>query len=499
MSRRKPTVWIFGDQLDASHPALTGEPSDLRVLMIESDALIRGHRFHRQRLHFVLTAMRRYADELRTRGFQVDYRRASTFRAGLAAHESEHEPAFLVAAEPMSHGMRAGLEALGVRLVRHNRFLCHYEDFAKWAGASQVLRMDHFYRERRRATGYLMDGTSPAGGSFSFDSENRKPPPRQTVEWPAPLRDELDAVDREVLRDLPSSSVFGDDPDGTWATTRSAALRRLGHFIEHVLPRFGPHQDAMVHSAWPMAHSLLSAYLNIGLLHPREVCEAVELAYRMGRVNIASAEGYLRQVLGWREYIWGSYWLFGSDYGDTNALAAHRPLLPLYEDPSKTRMRCVRDALGSISEHAYAHHIQRLMVLGNLSLLAGVNPRELASWMQYSFIDGGEWVMWPNVMGMALFADGGRMSTKPYAAGGAYIHRMSDACQRCPYDAKQRVGADACPFSTLYWHFFARHQNRFANNPRVRPVLLALAKLKDRGAIDERATYVLRGLERGEI
>jgi deoxyribodipyrimidine photolyase-related protein len=494
----KPTVWVLGDQLDASHPGLHAGPDAVRVLMIESDALLRGQRFHRQRLHLVLAAMRRYAGELRARGFELDYRRAASFRAGLTAHRHEYRPSELIAAEPMSHGMRAQLEAWGVRLLRHDRFLCHYEDFASWARGRSTLRMDHFYRERRKNTGYLMDAEEPAGGSFSFDTENRKPPPRDPVQWPPALRDALDELDHEVLRDLPASA-FGSDPDGTWATTRAGALRRLEQFIEHALPRFGPHQDAMLHDAWHMAHSLLSPYLNLGLLHPREVCDAVEAAYRLGTVDIACAEGFVRQVLGWREYIWGTYWLFGPAYGRTNALDAKRALLPLYKDPTRTKMRCVRDALDSVSAHAYAHHIQRLMVLGNLALLAGVVPRQLADWMQYSFIDGGEWVMWPNVLGMALFADDGRMSTKPYAAGGAYIHRMSDACQRCPYDPKQRTGPDACPFSTLYWNFYAAHRRRFENNPRVRPVLLGLAKLQDIEVIKVRARQVLEGLERGEI
>ena len=466
--------------------------------MVESDALLSAHNYHRQRLHFVLAAMRRYAAELRARGFEVDYRRASSFRAGLTQHQRDHKPSQLIAAEPMSHGMRARLEGLGVELLRHDRFLCHYQDFRRWAGHQRALRMDAFYRERRKATGYLMAGAEPAGGAWSFDTENRKPPPRKPVAWPERVRDELDDVDHEVLRDLPDHA-FGAEPDGTWATTRAGALRRLEHFITEVLPRFGPHQDAMLHDRWHMAHSLLSPYLNIGLLHPREVCDAVEAAYRRGDVEIASAEGYLRQVLGWREYMWGTYWFFGAEYGDTNALQAERSLLPLYEHPQQTRMRCVRDALDSVHSHGYAHHIQRLMVLGNLSLLAGVRPRELATWMQFAFIDGGEWVMWPNVLGMALFADDGRMSTKPYAGGGAYIHRMSDACQRCVYDPKRRTGADACPFTTLYWNFFATHERRFAKNPRLRPVLLGLGKLNDREAVLARAQEVLRGLERGEI
>jgi deoxyribodipyrimidine photolyase-related protein len=498
-ARRPVSIWIFGDQLDENHPGLADrDPAATCVLMIESEALLTSRRFHRQRLHLVLAAMRRYAEALRARGFAVDYRRTASFAAGLAQHRKQHQPREVLAAEPMSRGMHHMLEKLGVRLLRHERFLCHYRDFERWARGERTLRMDHFYRMRRNASGYLMKDGTFAGGALSFDKDNRKPPPRGSARWPEPVRDTLDALDHEVLAELPAN-VFGAAPSGVWATTRAAALQRLDYFIERVLPRFGPHQDAMLHSAWQMAHSLLSPYLNIGLLHPREVCDAAQRAYDAGAAPLASVEGFVRQVLGWREYIWGCYWLFGAEYGDSNALGAQRKLLPLYGEPSRTQMRCVRDALDSVEAHGYAHHIQRLMVLGNLALLAGVDPRALTDWMQVSFIDGAEWVMWPNVLGMALFADGGRMSTKPYAAGGAYIHRMSDACGRCPYDPKQRTGPKACPFSTLYWDFHARHEARLQKNPRLRPVLLGLHKLSDRRATREHAVTVLTGLERGEL
>ncbi|MET0387143.1 MAG: cryptochrome/photolyase family protein, partial [Polyangiales bacterium] len=478
--------------------------------MIESEALLAGQRWHRQRLHLVLTAMRRYAAALRERGFEVDYRRAASFRVGLAAHRREHQPPEVRAAEPMTHGLRRTLEALGVRLLRHERFLLHYEDFAAWATgyghkrgpqprAATGLRMDAFYRARRVSTGYLMEGGQPAGHSFSFDVENREPASRAPRQWPPPLRDALDALDHAVIAELDAWPVFGAPPDGTWATSREGALRRLAHFIDECLPRFGPHQDVMLHDAWHMAHSLLSPYLNLALLHPREVCDAIQHAYESGHVPLASAEGFLRQVLGWREYIWGTYWLFGPEYAHSNALDAQRELLPLYHDPSRTHMQCVRDALGSIEQHAYAHHIQRLMVLGNLALLAGVRPLELARFMQVSFIDGGEWVMWPNVLGMGLFADGGRMSTKPYAAGGAYVHRMSDACGRCRYRPTERTGERACPLTTLYWAFFARHRQQLTGNPRVRNALIGLERLRDRDAVLAHANDVLRGLSRGEV
>ena len=495
----KLSVWILGDQLDEAHPGLVaGEPQRTRVLMIESEALLSSRCFHRQRLHLVLAAMRRYADALRARGFEVDYRRAQSFRHGLAQHRAAYRPSEVVAAEPMSRGMLDAFKQLSVRVLRHERFLCHYQSFARWAHGQRMLRMEHFYRARRKETGYLMRHGEPVGGTFSFDADNRKPPPRGPQRWPEVLCDELDALDRQVIAELPETA-FGAAPSGVWATTRAGALRRLEHFVQQVLPRFGPHQDAMLHGAWHMAHSLLSPYLNLGLLHPREVCDAAQSAYDAGAAPLASVEGFVRQVLGWREYIWGCYWLFGAEYAQVNALSAERSLLPLYRDPSRTKMRCVRDALESVEAHGYAHHIQRLMVLGNLSLIAGVRPRALSDWMQASFIDASEWVMWPNVLGMALFADGGRMSTKPYAAGGAYIHRMSDACGRCVYDPKQRTGPKACPYSTLYWDFFARHEPRFAGNPRVRPVLLGLHKLSDLKQTRERALEVLSGLERGAI
>jgi len=495
----RDSVWVLGDQLDARHPGLLDTAASRPcVLMIESEALLCSRRWHRQRLHLVLTAMRRYAAELRQRGFEVDYRRAASFEAGLTAHRAQWRPRKVLAAEPMSHGMRKRLEGWGVELLRHERFLCHYRDFASWAERQHGLRMDSFYRMRRKATGYLMRAGEPEGGAFSFDTANREPASRAPDNWPAAQCDALDALDHEVLATLPAAA-FGAAPDGTWATTRAGALRRLAHFVAVGLPRFGPHQDVMLHDSWHLAHSLLSPYLNLGLLHPREVCDAVQTAYTQGRVPLASAEGFLRQVLGWREYVWGCYWHFGPEYAHVDSLHASRPLLPLYTEPQRTHMQCVQDALASIEQRAYAHHIQRLMVLGNLALLAGVKPRALSDYMQVSFIDGGEWVMWPNVMGMALYADGGRMSTKPYAAGGAYIHRMSNACTRCRYNPKVRLGEDACPFTSLYWAFFARHREQFEDNPRLRNVLQGMGRLRDLNDTIAHADETLRGLSKGEV
>lgn len=495
----KRSVWVLGDQLDPDHPGLRdASPSQVRVLMIESQAMLLAQRYHRQRLHLVLAAMRRYAAALRGRGFEVDYRRASSFRSGLAAHRAHFQPSQVCAAEPMSHGMRRALGALEVEMLRHERFLCHDDAFRAWADTQRSLRMDAFYRMRRRETGYLMQGDEPHSGTFSLDAENREPASSAPRRWPEVQRDALDELDEDVIAELPDNA-FGADPDGTWATTREGALRRLDHFVKHVLPSFGPHQDVMLGSSWHLSHSLLSPYLNLGLLHPREVCDAVQAAFDAGRAPLASAEGCLRQVLGWREYVWGAYWLFGPGYGESNRLDAKRPLPPLFRDPERTRMQCVKDALCSVHEHAYAHHIQRLMVLGNLALLAGIDPAELSRYMQISFIDGAEWVMWPNVLGMATYADGGRMATKPYAAGGAYIKRMSDACERCSFRPERRSGERGCPFTALYWGFFARHRERFAQHPRVRMTVRGLDRLKDREATLQHAVQLLEGLDRGEV
>lgn len=493
------TVWILGDQLHRGVASLDGaEPASTRVLFVECDAKIASKRWHRQRLHVVLASMRRFAAELRTAGFDVDYRRAPTFAEGLAAHRKRHRPRRVRVMEPMSWDGLALLRRLDLELVRSNQFLCHYDDFAEWARGRRLLRMEDFYRWQRHRLDVLMHGTEPAGGRWNFDAENRKPPPRGAAPWPDPPRTPLDDVDRAVLKRLPERA-FGDPPDGTWATSRAGALDRLGHFVAHVLPGFGPHQDAMTTRSWHLAHSVLSPYLNLGLLHPREVVDAAVAAWRAGDAPLASVEGFVRQIIGWREYIWGTYWLWMPEFRGRDALDAHRPLPPVFTDPARTRMRCVADAVGGVEARAYAHHIQRLMVLGNLALLTGVEPWSMVEWMWASFVDGAEWVMLPNLLGMSLHADGGRMTSKPYAAGGAYINRMSDYCRDCAYDPTKRTGDDACPFTTLYWAFLDRHRKRFAGNQRMRMPLRTLDGLADLPGVRTRARQVLRRLDDGDV
>ena len=489
---------MFGDQLNRRlAPLETAIPGAARVLIVESHAKLASKRWHRQRAHLVLTAMRRFAAELVDEGFEVDYRQAPTLAAGLEEHRREFAPSRVVAAESNSFEGRALLEHVGVETVRSTQFLCHYDEFAAWAEAKRSIKMEDFYRWQRVRLGYLMDGDEPAGGRWNFDAENRKRPPKDGRSWPEPVRTVLDPLDRAVLDQLPES-CWGTEPDGTWATSRAEALRRLEHAVTEVLPIFGPHEDAMLAGSWHMAHTLLSPYLNLGLLLAGEVCDAVEAAYRSGAVPIASAEGFIRQVIGWREYVWGRYWQWMPEYRQANALEAHRALPPVFTG-SASRMRCVSQVIDEVDQHGYAHHIQRLMILGNLGLLSGVEPSELTEWMWASFVDAAEWVMLPNVVGMALYGDGGQMATKPYAAGGAFIDKMSDYCKDCVFDRKQRTGPEACPFTTLYWDFLDRHRERFGRNARVAQQVAASARLADLVQVRERATEVLALLDSGDL
>jgi deoxyribodipyrimidine photolyase-related protein len=495
----RPTVWVLGDQLNHEIAALrAAAPDSHRVLMVESIAKLASKRWHRQRAHFVLASMRRFADELRDAGFDVDYRTADSLRAGHDDHVTAFSPSEVIATEPASWDGLELLRDLGVTIVRSDQFLCHYDEFAAWAQDRRQLKMEDFYRWQRHRLGYLMDGDEPVTGRWNYDDENRQRPPKSGSPWPEPQRSRLDDVDRAVLDDLPDG-CWGADPDGTWATTRRGALSRLRHFVDDVLPMFGPHEDAMVERSWHLAHSVLSPYLNVGLLLPREVCDAVQDAYDEGRVPIASAEGFIRQVIGWREYVWGVYWLWMPDYRSRNALGADRPVPPALRGEASTDMNCVHHCISTLHDRAYNHHIQRLMVLGNLAMLHGVDPWELTEWMWSSFIDGAEWVMLPNVIGMSQWADGGMMATKPYAAGGNYIDTMSDYCGGCRYDRKQRVGDDACPFTTLYWDFLARHHDLLVKNPRIARQVRASERLSDLPAVRERAVEVRRRLDDGTL
>jgi deoxyribodipyrimidine photolyase-related protein len=494
-----PTVWVLGDQLDRTRGALGAYgPGECRVLMVESATLVGSKRWHRQRLHLVLSAMAHLVAELRADGFEVDLRAAATLEDGFRDHVVEFGVERIVASEPTSWDGRVLLERLGVELVRSDRFLCHYDDFADWAADRKQLKMEDFYRWQRTRLDVLMDGSEPVGGKWNLDHANREPPPKDGRAWPEIVSFELDDIDRTVIERLPGDTV-GAEPDGTWPVTRAQALVRLEEFVATGLAPFGPHEDAMLTDEWKLAHSVLSSSMNLGLLHPGEVIDAAVDAYASGAAPINSVEGFVRQVIGWREYVWGVYWLWMPGYRGRNALNAQRAVPPAFTGIAETEMACVQSVTEHVHDHGYAHHIERLMVLGNLALTAGVDPWAMTEWMWASFVDGAEWVMLPNVIGMALFADGGMMATKPYASGGAYINKMSDSCRSCRFDPKQRTGEDACPYTTLYWDFLARNADNLAGNHRMARQLAAMRRLSDLPAVRARAVEVLARLDEGRL
>jgi len=503
--RGHTTVWVWGDQLNRDLVHLRGrDPAATRVLMVVSDRKLTERPWHRQKVHLILTAMRGFATELSAAGFAVDLRRASSMRDGLRAHVDAFAPSQVVAMEPASRTGTRTLAALDVEMLPNDHFLCHWTDFAAFAATRRRTTMEDFYRWRRTHTGWLMEEGGPVGGRYNLDADNRRPPHAGLATEAAAVPPVRDPVDASVLEDgawlPPDIALHGAGPDGTWATTRAGALERLERFTTQVLPRFGDHQDAMVAGAWHLNHSLLSHALNLGLLHPREVCEAVIDAYDAGDAPLNAVEGFVRQVLGWREYLWGVYRNAPEDYRDRNALGADLPVPPAFTGAAPTSMRCVEDTVSSIEQHAYAHHIQRLMVLTNLATSAGVDPRAMTDWMHGAFIDAYDWVMVPNVIGMGTFADGGEVATKPYVSGGAYIDRMSlGYCDGCRYDRTKRSGEDACPFTTLYWDVLDRNRDSLRGNHRLSRIYANLDRLDDLDAVRARALEVRRRLSDGTL
>jgi deoxyribodipyrimidine photolyase-related protein len=471
----RETVWVLGDQLNRAIGALaSATPQSHRILLITANDKVSSRPWHTARISLIMRAMQSFADELRAAGFEVDHREATTMREGVESHRREYSPERIIVTEPNSVTARRLASSLGCISIPSNQFLCHPNDFAAWAGSRKSFKMEDFYRWQRRRLGYLMDGDTPAGGDWNYDEQNRERPPKDGHDrWPVPV--------------------------DVWATTRAGALERLDFFVRKVLPMFGPHEDAMLADNWHLAHSVLSPYLNLGLLLPHEVCDRVEAEYRAGRVPINSAEGFIRQVIGWREYVWNLYWRWMPEYATKNSLDAEMELPPVFTGQATTRMHCVGGILDDLRARGWVHHIPRLMVLGNLALIAGVNPQQFTRWMWDSFVDSAEWVMVPNVIGMSLHADGGMMASKPYAAGGAYIDRMSNYCGSCEFDRTKRVGDDACPFTTLYWDFLLRHADRFVKNPRMSTQVRAAQKLTDGTAVRQRANVVLEKLQRGEL
>ena len=424
---------ILGDQLTPTISVLRGlDPQRDVVLMAEVMGECTYVPHHRQKLVLVLSAMRHFAADLVQQGVRVDYVKlddpanTGSLTGELARAIARHRPQRMLATQAGEWRVHSDLLAAGVEVLSDDRFFCELDWFRRWAGNRRQLRMEFFYRDMRRATGILMDGDAPVGGAWNFDSENRKRLPPGLVP-PTPRRFPPDAITRDVLaliaRQFPSG--FGSLDGFAWPVTREGAAAALADFIAHRLPGFGDYQDALATDSPFLFHSLLSTSLNLGLLSPAECCRAAEEAWRLGRAPLNAVEGFIRQILGWREYVRGIYWARMPDYASTNALQATRPL-PAFFWTGETAMKCVATAIAQTRNHAYAHHIQRLMVTGNFALLAGLDPAAVNAWYLAVYADAFEWVELPNTHGMALFADGGVMASKPYAASGAYINRMSD-------------------------------------------------------------------------
>lgn len=491
------TILVLGDQLNRRLGALAdAEPGRDRVVIVESFAKLRQRRWHRQKLAYVLSAMRHFAAELRAAGFTVDYRQADTLQAGLAGTDPDR----LLVMAPSSWDLRRLLRRWGITQVDNDAFVAGEARFAEWARGRATLRLETFYRALRGERGWLMDGDEPIGGRWNLDAENRERPPRgKALNPPRPYRPREDDIDVEVRRDLAKWEgalglvLHGEERPRRFPATRAEARRSLRDFVERRLEGFGPLEDAVVDDEPFLWHSLLSAPLNLGLLHPREVCDAADTRYRerygvTAAPTLSSYEGFLRQVCGWREYVWGLYWLRMPAWRSDNVLGQHGAVPDFYWT-GETAMRCLGATLGDLRERAWTHHIPRLMLLGNYALIAGVRPQALADWFHALYIDAYDWVMAPNVVGMSQYADGGTMATKPYASGGNYINRMTTYCGGCDYDPKSRTAEDSCPFNALYWDFLARHREALAGNQRTRMPLATLDRFDDdeRAAIRERA------------
>jgi deoxyribodipyrimidine photolyase-related protein len=489
----KRLIYVAFDHLNENYGALKGsDPAQDVIILVESQRMTTGRKWHGQRLHFLISSARHFAQHLETLGYTVRYVKAETTVIGLQKVKKEFPNLPIISAEPSSFRQFNALKEFGVEFIPNDFFLTPRPLFAQWAGGQKSYLMENFYRLQRTRLDVLMEKGKPAGGAWNFDKENRLPPPKNYT-WPPYLEHKRDQIDQEVANEI------GYTPDLTWATTRKGALAQLKNFIDNHFAEFGPYEDAMAIDNWALHHSLLSPYLNNGLLHAQEVVDAAVKAFNTGDIPIASAEGFIRQIIGWREYVNGMYWYLGPDYRENNQLGANRPLLPLFSDSNKTEMNCVKTIVADIENRAWVHHIPRLMVLSNLALITGTNPQEFLDWMREVFIDASEWVMVPNVIGMGLHADGGAMMSKPYAAGGAYISRMGSYCKSCVYDPKLRVGDTACPFTTLYWDFLDRHKETFVKNHRMSQQVNGLKRLSDLEELGVRAEHVLNGLDKGVI
>jgi deoxyribodipyrimidine photolyase-related protein len=505
---------ILGDQLSESISSLkeyNSESDTILICEVYDEATYVKH--HKKKIAFLFSAMRHFAESLKQKGYEVEYKtlndpdnagslkgeverlfQISKFDRIIVTHPGEHRVLEDI------RGWEGGF-GIPVEIREDDRFLCSPYEFSTWAKDRKQLRMEYFYREMRRKYDILMQGNDPIGGHWNYDAENRKPP-KVGLDIPSHYVGELDEITQDVLSLVAErfNDHFGDLEPFYFAVTRDEALQVLDQFIEQRLSHFGDYQDAMIQGEPWMYHSHISFYLNCGLLLPLECLQAAERAYHQGKVPLNAVEGFIRQIIGWREYVRGIYWLKMPEYVSENFLQANRQLPDFYWTAS-TKMNCLRQCISETKQNAYAHHIQRLMILGNFALLAGIDPKYVNEWFLIVYADAYEWVELPNVSGMILFADGGYLASKPYAAGGSYINKMSDYCMSCSYKVTKKNGPDACPFNYLYWDFLDRNRGKLQSNHRIGMMYKTFERMgaeKQKAIRDDSDTF-FRKLDNGVI
>jgi deoxyribodipyrimidine photolyase-related protein len=501
---------VLGDQLSPSISCLKGYNSKTdTVLMCEVWDEASYVKHHKKKIAFLFSAMRHFAEELHQRGYKVNYTKldnpdnAGSFKNEVRRLLQKHQFNHIILTHPGEYRVLEDMRSwerefgIAVEIRPDDRFLCTPEQFTDWAKDRKQLRMEYFYREMRKKYDILMHQDQPLGGQWNYDAENRKPP-KQGLVVPAPFTAKIDYISHEVLSLIAErfDDNFGDLEPFYFAVTRDQALQVLDQFIDQRFSHFGDYQDAMIEGEPWMYHSHISFYLNCGLLLPLECVQAAEKAYQQGKVELNAVEGFIRQIIGWREYVRGIYWLKMPEYGAENFLQANRHLPDFYWT-ADTKMNCLRQCISETKQHAYTHHIQRLMVLGNFALLTGIDPKYVNEWFLIVYADAYEWVELPNVSGMILFADGGYLASKPYAAGGNYINKMSDYCKNCSYKVSKKNGSDACPFNYLYWDFLDRNRSKLQSNHRIAMMYKTFDRMSDdkKAAIKDDSQIFLRSIE----
>lgn len=497
-------ILVLGDQLSPNLSSLKkGDKKTDRILMVEvtEEAIYVPH--HKKKIAFLFSSMRHFAAQLRAGGWQVDYvaldnpENTGSFTGEVKRAAAIHQPEQIFVTEPGEWRVLNAISSwsddlsIPVNILPDDRFIATHDEFQNWVSGRKQLRMEYFYREMRRKTGLLMEGDQPEGGKWNYDQENRKPASGDLF-MPTVKRFEPDEITRDVLRlvDGHFPNHFGELEPFWFAVTADDAETVLEHFLKEALPRFGDYQDAMLTGEPFLYHSLLSFYINTGLLDPLHVCRRVEAAYYGGEAPLNAAEGYIRQIVGWREYVRGIYWLKMPEYVNSNFFENTRPLPDFYWT-GETDMACMHAVIEQTKKEAYAHHIQRLMVTGNFALMAGIDPYQVHEWYLAVYADAYEWVELPNTLGMSQFADGGLLGSKPYSSSGNYINKMSDYCKTCRYDVKQKTGENACPFNSLYWDFLVRNEEKLKSNHRLSQIYRTWYRMDEHKRLEYRKSAAI--------